>query len=116
MPNNCKEKNEMIRKYRLWLIFCVFLFSTSIAYAGVNEWICKGLHEECVEDLAIDPLTPAIIYAVTFGGVFKSTNGADIWMTIGLSDRVFSSLAIGPLTPATIYTGTDEGVFKINFE
>jgi len=76
----------------------------------------EGLTDKHPLALTIDSSTPTTIYAVTFGGVFKSTDGADSWMTIGLSDLLLSSLAINPLTPTTIYTGTDEGVFKINFE
>ena len=105
----------MIRKCRLWLIFCAFLLSTSIAYAGVNEWICKGLHEECIEDLAIDPFTPATIYAGTWEGVFKSSDGGENWTSAneGLSGLIISTLAIDPLTPTTIYASTPgRGIFK----
>ena len=76
----------------------------------------QGSGPRDVTALAIDPSTPATLYAGTFeGGVFKSTNGGNSWTTInsGLtSTRVFA-LAIDPSTPATLYAGTGgSGVFK----
>ena len=63
----------------------------------------------------IDPTTPAIVYALTYDGVFKSTNGGGNWSAIntGLPAAGLFSLAIDPATPATLYAGTGyDGVFK----
>jgi photosystem II stability/assembly factor-like uncharacterized protein len=76
-----------------------------------------------VSALAVDPQTPATIYAGTIvdewsergGGVFKSTNGGRSWrsMTRGIGRRDVWALAIDPSAPETLYAGTDEGgVFK----
>src|SRR5678815_1934026 len=49
-----------------------------------------------VKALAIDPSTPATVYAGTYsGGVFKSTDGGASWSAInsGLSDPNVSALA-----------------------
>jgi hypothetical protein len=65
--------------------------------------------------LAIDPSTPATVYAGTDGGaVFKSTNGGGNWtaMDTGLTSNYGYVLAIDPSTPATVYAGTNGGVFK----
>ena len=71
--------------------------------------------------MAIDPLTPTILYAGTYdGGVFKSTNGGGNWSPVntGLTDIKVHALAIDPVTPTTLYAGTDNlpetngGVFK----
>ena len=72
--------------------------------------------------LAIDPTSPATIYAGTrsgfggvFSGVFKSTNGGGSWSPInaGLTNSDVLALAIDPATPATLYAGTSGGgVFK----
>jgi len=85
---------------------------------GGENWVemNEGLIDKHSLSLTIDSSTPTTIYTVTFGGVFKSTNGADSWMTIGLSGPVLSSLVINSLTPTIIYAGTDEGIFRINFE
>ena len=71
-------------------------------------------------DIAIDPVTPATIYAASTQGAFKSVNGGINWTPInnGLSPpfggqppRV-NRLAIDPSTPSTVYAATSIGVFK----
>ena len=64
-----------------------------------------------VNTLAIDPLSPNIIYAADafvgdegftwYGGVFKSTDGGATWT--GLASGDFGGLAIDPQTPTTLY-------------
>jgi hypothetical protein len=70
-----------------------------------------------VRSLAIDPSTPATLYAGRLnGGVFKSTDGGATWSAsnTGLTNFNVPSLAIDPLTPATLYAGTQgNGVFDI---
>ena len=76
-----------------------------------------GLTTTDTHALAVDPSTPATLYAGTFGGgVFKSLNGGGSWAPAnagltGLSAYI-NALAIDPATPATVYAGTDAGVFK----
>jgi hypothetical protein len=67
-----------------------------------------------VNALAIDPLTPATLYAGAFGGVFKSTNGAGNWAPAdtGLTNPPVYAMAIDPLTPTTLYAAGFGGVFK----
>lgn len=65
--------------------------------------------------LAIDPSTPATLYAGTDGGVFKSANGGDSWSAsnTGIWSTYVHALAIDPSTPATLYAGTGGySVFK----
>jgi uncharacterized repeat protein (TIGR02543 family) len=65
-------------------------------------------HDIC---LAINPFTPATLYAGGWGGVLRSTDSGTTWAVIntGLewttSQRV-QCLAIDPLTPAILYAGT----------
>jgi photosystem II stability/assembly factor-like uncharacterized protein len=72
--------------------------------------------------LAIDPVTPSIIYAgyiycnaggCNGGGVFKSIDSGETWIAAqnGLSDANVLALAIDPSTPARIYAATNHGVF-----
>ena len=82
-------------------------------------WESHGPDGGPVSALAIDPSTPATLYAGTLGGgVFKSTDGGAHWTAknVGLSDLgadVIVALVIDPLTPATLYAGTfGGGVFK----
>ena len=81
-----------------------------------NVWINHGLEGETIYSLAIDPVTPAILYAGVYGGgVFKTTDGGWNWYSAnaGLSSVVIMSLVIDPKTPTTLYAGTgNRGVFK----
>ena len=63
--------------------------------------------------LAIDPQTPATLYAGTGGGVFKSSDGGGSWTAInsGLTSFDVVALAIDPQNPSRIYAGTSGGVF-----
>ena len=72
-----------------------------------------GLRSLQVGDLAVDPQTPATLYA-TSNGVFKSTNAGGTWAAAGagLPSGSASALVIDPKTPATLYAGTSSGVFK----
>jgi photosystem II stability/assembly factor-like uncharacterized protein len=106
--------------------------STNVVYAATDSGVYKsinngsswdlfnsGLTTTLVWTLAIDPKTPATLYAGTYGGgVFKTTTGAETWSpaSAGLTDQVVLSLAVDPLTPTTLYAGTGtndiSGVFK----
>ena len=91
------------------------LFVAGIADAGVNHWTATGPCGGNIEALAIDPHTPATVYAGNDAGVFKSTNGGENWTAIntGLTNAYVYALAIDPKTPATVYAGTiGDGVFK----
>jgi photosystem II stability/assembly factor-like uncharacterized protein len=79
---------------------------------GGGSWAAmnSGLTNAIVSALAIEPQTPAILYAATNGGVFKSSNGGGTWtaMNSGLTSIV-SALAIDPKTPSTLYARTQIG-------
>lgn len=70
-----------------------------------------------VNALAIDPVTPNIMYAGTNSvGVSRTTDGGASWTTInnGLTSsdsRRITSLGIDPTTPTTMYAGTRAGVY-----
>ena len=85
--------------------------------AGSGSAVNTGLTATNVLALAIDPATPATLYAGTYGGgVFKSTNGGGNWSAFntGLTATGVRALAIDPVTPATLYAGTSGGgVFAI---
>jgi hypothetical protein len=91
----------------------------TVAFKSVNgggSWTAAnaGLGDEYVYTLAIDPVTPATVYAGTSEGVFKSVNGGGSWTpaNTGLTDYV-DALAIDPVTSTTVYAGTTfSGVFK----
>ena len=69
-----------------------------------------------VLSLAVDPVTPATLYAGHQFGMFKTTTGGTSWSPIdtGLPGGGHFSiiLAVHPLVPATVYLGLDRGMFK----
>jgi hypothetical protein len=77
--------------------------------------INEGLTNRLVNMLAIDPTNPAILYAATEGGVFKSTDRGATWsaMNTGLTNLSVPSFSIDPKDGATLYAGTTgSGLFK----
>ena len=86
------------------------------AQAGDDLWTTQGPISGNISGLAIDPTTPAILYAGAFGlGVFKSPNSGQTWGPVnnGLTGRSIGSLAIDPVTPATVYAAAGgRQVFK----
>jgi len=72
-----------------------------------------NLQSGYVYAIAIDPTTPATIYAGTDGGVFKTTNAGGTWSPTGIIPaRWVRKLLIDPTSTNTIYAGTEAGVFK----
>ena len=90
----------------------------SAFYASNNSggnWTASGdgLSASQVYDIAIDPATPATIYAGTERGVFKSVNGGGSWSQAGAS---FSSLVfqivVDPTAPANVYALAGGFIYK----
>ena len=121
----------MLRKSFLHIVFLISLMTLLVSgqatpvSAGVNRWTSIGPEGGWIRALAIDPLTPSILYAGTASGVvFKSTDGGQSWSggEIGLpndygpfyllSDDDITCLAIDPATSTTVYAGTNSGVYK----
>ena len=92
-----------------------------------------GLPISCLENsmfpplainaLALDPQTPATLYAGTWGvgtncgGVFKSTDGGGSWTALnaGLTNLHVQTLALDTSTPPRLYAGTvGSGVFVLD--
>ena len=84
---------------------------------GTPTWgATVGLPNDWILALAVDPVTPSTLYAVTNAhGLQKSTNSGDSWAAInnGLPQSRIKGIAVNPVTPGTLYLamGTD-GVYK----
>ncbi len=70
---------------------------------GASTWTPanSGLGSLDVTSVAVDPLTPATVYAATGGGLFRSIDGAASWSSIDASS--VGDLVIDPATPSRIY-------------
>ncbi|HYG65987.1 MAG TPA: YCF48-related protein, partial [Thermoanaerobaculia bacterium] len=71
---------------------------------------CGGLMP--VTDLAIDPGTPRILYAVAGGRVYKTERGGG-WLSAssGLNDGGVLTVEVAPSSPNVLYAGTVTGVY-----
>lgn len=102
----------------VWLLLFVLWSSTMLAVpsalAGMGRWTqTGGPGGGDVRVIAVDPKTPATLYAGTYyGGVFKSTDSGTNWRSVntGLTTNLnVNTLVIDPATPTTLYAGTDGG-------
>ena len=113
MRHTIKLQNALL----IGLLLLVSAGRPGIVSAAPDSWIWTSIGPEggIIDALAIDPATPTTLYAGTWGGVFKSTNGGTNWSAVntGLTNTYVRALAIDPATPATLYAGTEGGgVFK----
>jgi photosystem II stability/assembly factor-like uncharacterized protein len=67
-----------------------------------------------VRYLAVDPYNSQVVYIVTSGGLYKTTNGGQAWFPIGdgLSGLELGPIAVDPRDQQTIYLGTNAGVYR----
>jgi photosystem II stability/assembly factor-like uncharacterized protein len=74
---------------------------------GGASW-APGDFSQVTNTVAINPVTPATLYAGTNGGLYKSTNGGASWVRAAypLNQISIRAAAIDPTNPATVYFGT----------
>ncbi len=85
------------------------------AHTVLNQWFTHGPASTIVYDIAINPVTTAIVYAGTTDGVFKSIDGGESWVAksnglpldVDSSHRTVFALAVDPLNSSIVYAGTD---------
>jgi len=89
------------------------LFSSTDGAQSFSQVNIAGLQYPNVTAVAINPTTPADVYAVANGSVYASTNSGAAWTlaSTGITSNV-NSLAIAPSKPAVLYAGTSAGVFS----
>ena len=110
-----RQKSKRILKITLIVAFVLFNFYQAIpASAGTNFWSSNGPDGGFISALAINPLTPATLFAGTDNGIFRSTDGGSTWKETsdGMGHMVIKNLVIDPVTPSILYAGTESGVYK----
>jgi photosystem II stability/assembly factor-like uncharacterized protein len=103
-------------------------------YAGANDdidgayWLFKSVDgganwnfawngvqgfQSDLNALVIDPTNPAILYAATASGLYKSYDGGASSKNIGFGNSAVTVLAIDPSNPLTLYANAvGQGLFK----
>ncbi len=81
-----------------------------ISSDGGNTWSAVTVGGS-VQDVAIDPSFPNVLYAATNSGVYKSTDGGASWTLLSLSAYV-NVVAVDPSTPDFVYAGTTMGLYQ----
>lgn len=70
---------------------------------GIGVWNATALYGGSVGELAINPLTPTVLYAASENvGLFRTTDGAGHWSFIASATAV-RHLALVPAAPDTLY-------------
>lgn len=84
------------------------MLSASVAHAGDAEWTTSGPVGGLVQELMFVPGNPAIAYATTLGGVYRSTDGGDTWNPADLgivAEPAYPlDLALDAEQPGSLYT------------
>src|SRR6266404_1709113 len=83
---------------------------------GGSSWVPINFSptSSLVVTMAIDPVNPSRIYAGTFEGIYRSTDGGKTWKSPGktsprLGALIPRALAIDPKTPSTLYVANING-------
>ena len=77
-----------------------------------NDISSGALNGRFVYKLVVAPSSHRTLYAGTYGGVFKSTDGGGSWQATTLAGFDVHDLAVHPSLPGTVYAGTRGGVFR----
>ncbi len=81
---------------------------------GGRRWLAasSGLEDFSVLALAMDPISPNVMYAGTDSGLFVSKDGGASWLRTGtaIADRNIRSLVVLPTRPTVLYAASDRGV------
>lgn len=71
-----------------------------------------GLAAFDVEAIAVSRMAPAVAYAATSQGAFRTTDRGQTWLPAGLTDQHLYRIVVDPQTPSIAYAAADAAVFK----
>jgi hypothetical protein len=95
---------------RRLLVTAVLLGLAVPSAAGVDQWTLSlpvAYPRWFQSSVAIDPTNPAIAYAATSAGVFKTTDRGDRWILVDPFTNA-SAVAINPRNPDNVVTGNGD--------
>lgn len=89
----------------------------NVSTGGPLNWSVVGtatLGNKNLNFLAMDPVTPANLYAATAGGIYVSSDGGITWaLGTGTSGLNMTTVSVSPSNPAILLAGTSTGgVYK----
>ncbi|HVT59160.1 MAG TPA: hypothetical protein VHR45_12250 [Thermoanaerobaculia bacterium] len=99
----------------LLLALCAGLAAALPAGAAGGAWQAIGPSGGVVLGLAVDPASPATVYAAAGGGgLFRTVDGGRSWAhsDLGLSSLYVFRVAVDPAVTTTVYAATLHGFFK----
>jgi photosystem II stability/assembly factor-like uncharacterized protein len=63
-----------------------------------------------VNNFAVDPANPKVMYVVVDGGLFKTTDAGSTWKGVGNNFKDLTTVAVNPKKPSEIYGATARGI------
>jgi photosystem II stability/assembly factor-like uncharacterized protein len=86
---------------------------------GGQSWsqMNAGLNAASINDLAINPANPQMVYAATDGGAFVTVDGGENWSPVreGLGPNpIVYSIAVDPGDSSKVYAVAPDGVFRLS--
>jgi len=97
-------------------IYYGYTCSAKSTDGGITWEVLGGLLSNLlVNQFAIDPKSPNTIYAASYGGLYKSTNGGGAWAALniaGLQNPYVFAVAVNPSQPAVVYAAANGSVYK----
>lgn len=90
----------------------------SATWRSVNKGLIEGRVGTAlslgVNSLIMDPENPAVLYAGTTKGAYKTETGAQGWTKVqeGMGESFVSAILFHPFDRSILYAGTQSGVFK----
>ena len=87
------------------------------ADAGAQQWTQLGASGGRIQQLAVAPTDPAIVYAGAYlGGLYRSTDAGSTWSRVAIAEigrDTVDALAFAPGGSSVVYAGTEsKGIFK----
>jgi hypothetical protein len=79
---------------------------------GGSTWSLAntGITSTTIDAIAVDPSTPATVYAIGSGTIYQSTTSGASWTALGQTAGTSGTLAVAKNPPATIYVGSSTGL------
>jgi photosystem II stability/assembly factor-like uncharacterized protein len=97
---------------RILAALIAFLMLPLSLHADGSPWSPIGPYDGSVFKVAIDPVHPGVLYAVTYDGVIKSLDSGASWSLLAGSPAGGVVLEIDSMRPRTIYASDDQRLYK----